>query len=351
MEIPILNIYYMLCYAWNRLEEGDCIDVNQIDRDNAAQLFAKVIIDGTTHLLKKGLDRGYVLHNEEMSRVRGRIDFPENIKRNFFKQPRLYCNFDELSHDILHNQILKATIRNMLGWEYWNDNSPKVKEAKEQLRNIYLRFHQVGEISLNKKCFRRVQLNRNNFFYDFLMRVCELIYDDWLISKGKGGNFKDLKRNKMPMVFEEFLRNFYRRHLPEYSTGRQEIKWQLTTESEQAKNQNYVPKMQTDITLKGNNRKIIIDAKYYLGTLAKNTQFGSIKIHPSHLYQLFAYLMNQEKQGKEDTLNCEGILLYPAVDADYDLRYMHDNHKISIRTINLNQDWQYIERDLVSIIR
>ena len=28
MKIPILNIYYLLCYAWDRLEEGETISVS-----------------------------------------------------------------------------------------------------------------------------------------------------------------------------------------------------------------------------------------------------------------------------------------------------------------------------------
>ena len=57
MEIPIQNIYYLLCYAWNNLEEKDLIDIKSIQSTNLADLFAKVLISGITHLLKRGIDR------------------------------------------------------------------------------------------------------------------------------------------------------------------------------------------------------------------------------------------------------------------------------------------------------
>ena len=88
MKIPILNIYYLLCYAWNRLEEGETIPVSQIEKNEVSQLFATVLIEGTSHLFKKGLDRGYVQYTDEIHRIRGKIDFPMNIKRNFVSPKR-----------------------------------------------------------------------------------------------------------------------------------------------------------------------------------------------------------------------------------------------------------------------
>ncbi|MBN2439660.1 MAG: hypothetical protein JXL20_13790 [Deltaproteobacteria bacterium] len=55
-KIPIQNIYYLLCYAWNRLEERDIVDVTGIDSTNLADLFAKVLIGGVGHLFKRGFD-------------------------------------------------------------------------------------------------------------------------------------------------------------------------------------------------------------------------------------------------------------------------------------------------------
>ncbi|GAG60746.1 unnamed protein product, partial [marine sediment metagenome] len=31
IQIPIHNIYYLLCYAWNKLDEKDIVDVSGID--------------------------------------------------------------------------------------------------------------------------------------------------------------------------------------------------------------------------------------------------------------------------------------------------------------------------------
>ena len=60
MEIPVQNIYYLLCYAWNKLEERDIVDVQGIETTELQDLFAKVLLGGTSRLIKMGLYRGYV---------------------------------------------------------------------------------------------------------------------------------------------------------------------------------------------------------------------------------------------------------------------------------------------------
>ena len=60
MAIPIQNIYYLLCYAWDRLEARDLIDVSSLAGSRTENLFAKVLAEGTSHLFLRGLDRGYI---------------------------------------------------------------------------------------------------------------------------------------------------------------------------------------------------------------------------------------------------------------------------------------------------
>ena len=43
MEIPIQNIYYLLCYAWDKLEEKELIDVDPVGMTELVDLFARVL--------------------------------------------------------------------------------------------------------------------------------------------------------------------------------------------------------------------------------------------------------------------------------------------------------------------
>ena len=80
MEIPVANVYYLLCYAWDKLEEDRLLKVDPTGSTSLVDLFARVLISGADHVMKKGLDRGYVAHVEEMAAVRGKIQFQPTLK-------------------------------------------------------------------------------------------------------------------------------------------------------------------------------------------------------------------------------------------------------------------------------
>lgn len=343
MRIPIQNIYYLLCYAWNKLDERDVVDVQTDDCNNIIDLLAKVLLGATTHLLKRGLDRGYINHHEDRSCLRGKIGFAPSLRRNLFVQGKAHCHFDDLHYNIPHNQILKSAIRKLILHKGLDHN------LKEQLLLTYRRFHGIDDVELSAKLFRSVQLHRNNFFYDFPLRICELIHENLLAADGAGeSRFREFLRDetKMGQLFEGFVRNFYRLEQAEYHVSRNDIEWQATELSEGAKQ--FLPKMQTDITLESLGRKIIIDTKYYKEAL--QTHHGKKTVHSGHLFQLFSYLKNISVTG-ESQQQCEGMLLYPSADDQpLDLQYEIHGHKVSVRSINLNQEWRGIHRDLLGIV-
>src|SRR5437868_7676668 len=108
MAIPVQNIYYLLSYAWNRLEERDRIRVDVEDATDLVELFARVISTALYQLARRGLDRGYVEKHETLRVLRGRVCIPETINILGFNRGELVCDFEELTHDVLINQIIKA---------------------------------------------------------------------------------------------------------------------------------------------------------------------------------------------------------------------------------------------------
>src|SRR5207302_1942944 len=144
-------------------------------------------------------------------------------------------------------------------------------------------------IPLSAGLFRRVQLHRNNSFYAFLLRVCELVHLSLLPDRsGEGPSwFRDVLSDEdyMSAVFEEFIRNFYTLKQSHFSVGRTQPTWNAAGKPDDL---GFLPTMTTDVTLSSNERTIIIDAKYYKDALQTNR--GSRTVHSGNLYQLIAYL-------------------------------------------------------------
>ena len=344
MKVPIQNIYYLLCYAWDKLDERVAVAVSVSDYTRLADLFAKVLINGTTYLFKKGLDRDYLEIEEDTRSLRGKIQISPSIKRNLFHQSMASCRFDELSYDILQNQILKATFRTLL----------RVRELEKGLKKevavLYKKFPNVSDIALGRRHFGMVRLKRNNYFYDFLLRVCRIIHESVLVDEKTGvARFMDFVRDegRMAAVFEEFVRNFYRKEQNSFKVGREYIKWAI---AESGAHDAYLPGMETDtsLTAKDHSRKIVVETKYYKNVF--QTRLGpQEKFVSANLYQLYAYLKNLESRGGVDS-NCEGILLYAAVGQDVDFRFSLPGHDLRVKTLNLDQDWRGIHEELLEMV-
>lgn len=284
LQIPIQNLYYLFCYAWNRLEEGEAVDVGGVDSPELADLFAKVLIGGLKHLIRRGIDRGYLPIEEELSMLRGRVNIQGSMQLTLRRTPQLLCEFDELRHDILTNRILKATTSRLVKVAGLD------KDLAHELRVISRVLDDVSEIHLSKNVFRQVQIFRNNAFYDFLIRICELIYESTL-PEGGGDRyrFSDILRDekKMALIFENFVRNFFRIEQAQYKVTPLQMRWDAVADEN---NLQMLPLMRTDIHLENADRHIIIDTKYYYDALQPH--HGKRSLRSENLYQLFSYLKN-----------------------------------------------------------
>ncbi len=341
-KIPIKNIYYMLCYAWDKLKEKDIVSVDESAGKDIYDLFARVLISGLNHLIKRGMDRAYINVNEDVSTLRGKINFNESMKRILWLKGKLTCEFDELSYNILHNQIIKSTLNALI------NNEEIDISLKNKMIELNKYFRDIDDMKLSKKLFGQVKINRNNHYYGFLINICEIIFDNLLVDEKSGyTTFRDFERDERQMayLFEHFVRKFYKRELNDYTVYRENIYW--SANENDVESFKLLPHMQTDISIESINRKIIMDTKYYKDVFTYNMDIK--KLNSSNLYQLFAYLINNESKGGVN-LESEGILLYPTVNEEVDLEYFIQGHRISIKTLNLNQEWQEIHNRLLEII-
>jgi 5-methylcytosine-specific restriction enzyme subunit McrC len=349
MEIPVANVYYLLCYAWNKLEESDTIKVEPTQSTELVDLFARVLINGLEHLLKKGVDRGYVVHSEEGHVLRGKLNLQATLKRSLLSRGQVHCDYDDLSYDVLHNQIVKAMLARLR-----RTNDIK-RENRSKLVDLWQRLPEVRSIKLTKQMFGNVQLHRNNYIYDFLLRTCELLFDNLLPTHEVGAwRFRSfLQGDGMPALFESFVRNFYKREMPSVcgnefvKVERENISWRYAAISEGSARM--LPKMQTDVCITRKTQKTIVECKFTADPLRAGQYGGLPKLIEGHLYQLNSYLDNLS----DEPLNnqCHAILLYPLASRPIALDYSRPRgQRISVRTLDLMQEWRGIHRDLLSLI-
>jgi 5-methylcytosine-specific restriction enzyme subunit McrC len=338
VKVPIENLYYLFCYAWRFIPAELAIDVGGVDCPDVLNLCGYVLIAGIDRLLRRGIDRGYHHRVEETTRVQGRIDIDVTMNRLTWLKAKVVCRYDDLNPDVLHNQILRTTVRGLA-------LAPQVTlTLRERLHQLDQQLTGIRTIALTDSLFQRVQLHRNNGFYAFLMRVCQLVHLSLLPDRaGEGPSwFRDVLSDEkyMSAVFEEFIRNFYSLKQSKFAVARSQPKWNAT-----AANPNdlqFLPRMKTDVTLSSPHRTIIIDAKYYRAAL--QTQYGAQTVQSANLYQIIAYLRGTTSKPEQ---SLEGMLIYPVGDQTVDLRFIIEGYPVAVYTLNLDQPWSSIEIDLL----
>jgi 5-methylcytosine-specific restriction enzyme subunit McrC len=116
VKIPIRNLFYLLCYAWDVLDRADDIQVGPLAGPDLENLFAVVLATGVEQQLRRGLERNYLEFREDSKCIRGRVDFQETVKRALFRRKEAHVVGEELSADTLSNRIIKSTIRTLLSF-------------------------------------------------------------------------------------------------------------------------------------------------------------------------------------------------------------------------------------------
>ena len=369
-NILIKNIYYMLAYTYDTLTPS-VFEAMQVERfDNIYNMYAHVLTRGLGVQLKKGLNKAYQTRTEEMTTVRGRISIPDTIRARMQQKYTLVCETDELTENHLSNQILKTTALFLL-------RHPDVdRNYKKELKRELMYFSDIDAILPQMIRWDCIRFQRHSKDYRIMLAVCRLLLEGMLLTTEPGANrlftFQEIRglselekkerTKKLAKLFETFVRKYYAREyrqFPGFSSTDETMIWQ-----EDNGYVEYLPKMHTDITLTYGRKILIIDTKYYQNTLERNKETGNTFLSPDNLYQIFAYVKNKEafltKREKETNPNAQktppfevsGMLLYARTQEPKqpDNVYSFMGSKISVKSLNLNADFQNIRRQLNDIV-
>lgn len=345
-SILIKNIYYMLSYAFTVLKESVYDNIEKEPFDNIHNLFAAILAKGIGLQLKQGLYKEYINRVEDLAVVRGKIDMPGTIRNKLQDRMLVTCDYDELSENNLLNQILKSTVFLLLRQK---DVQGKYKS---ELKKEMLFFSEVEEIDLAHIRWSDIRFQRNNRTYQLLLAICQLLIEGSLLTTESGeyrlANFVDEQR--MSRLYEKFILEYYAQEFGQrikgFSSRALQIPWQLDDGYDAL-----LPVMQTDITLTYGNQTLIIDAKYYERTL--QTNFDVPTLHSGNMYQIFTYVKNKDAELAGTGHQVSGMLLYARTDEDLvpDNVYHMSGNKISVKTLDLNQEFSEIQNQLNKIVK
>lgn len=333
----------MLTYAFQELRKNNYEDVKKEDFENIQDMFAEILYKGMSHQLKQGLHREYILRNDTIPTLKGKLDINGTLRNQIRQKRLLACEYDELSENNIFNQIIKTTASILM-------RERTVKSSrKHQIKTIMPFLSGVDEINPFTIKWSTLRFQRSNQTYKMLLNICYFVLDGMLLTTESGGyRMASFSDDHMSTLYEKFVLEFYRYHYKSLSANPDMIKWDV--DYDQSPVINLLPSMKTDITLHKGPRTLIIDTKYYGTSLQYNQDKATIR--SNNLYQIFAYVKNLDKN---NTGNVSGMLLYAKTKEEIspDLDAMIGRNKIYVRTLDLNCDFKAIEsqlKDIASLI-
>ena len=324
LNISPSNIIFILAYAfdlkWDYLEKE--ISETDFQESSFFKLLVFVLTMWTNKLRRQGLFRSFLEIDDEIKRIRGKILFMPSMKSNGLSSNTLCCQFDELSFDILENQILLSTLefcekelvkrkRKVEGKKRQDEISDLAFSAYNLVR---LLSSQVSYRPLSIQLFNQLFFHRMNIAYKSILRICRFIYDSAVLAQEGEEKFFDIPENKMSEIFERFLRNYLTEKLKYKGYRISEKLFESNTwlNREDQNNVKHMPAIHPDIIIwERGDPKFVIDAKFYEKPLYIANMYGQnessekennvYKIHSHNLYQIMAY---------SQFLNCSGLLVY-----------------------------------------
>jgi len=326
----------MLSYAFRTLSEDRYKDIEAEEFEYTADLMAAILAKGMSGQIKRGLGRDYVLQTENLSSPKGKINMSDSIKELTMLNGRLICSYDSYEKNTYMNQVLKSTALLLI-------KSDEVKpEHKKELKKVLLFFNGVDEVYLKSVKWNDFTYTRNNATYKMLINICEYVVKG-LLPTEESGNMRlhrYLDDRQMHNLYEKFILEYYRKHYPEFNASAAMIDWNVDDGYK-----SLLPAMRSDVTLEYYGKTTIIDAKFYSRIMQYNALFNSKTIHSNNIYQIYSYVKNKDKNHDGSV---GGILLYAKTEDEraLDETYHISGNTISVKTLDLNQDFEKIRETL-----
>ena len=337
----IKNIYYMLAYAFQVLTQRNYDHIAAEEFDEIQDLFAAILGKGISQQLKQGLHREYITRSEDLSIMRGKLNINGTIRNQLQRKKNLSCEYDELSVNNIFNQILKTTTAVLI-----RDSGVKA-EHKADLKKAILFFDDVDTIEPSEIRWDRLHYQRNNKNYEMLMNVCYFVLDGMLQTTEKGKyKMRTFSDEHMHRLYEKFVLEYFKKHHTYLSEAKAaQVRWNLAPDTDESMIR-FLPIMQTDIFLRYKEQTLIIDTKYYGHTMQR--KYDKATLHSNNVYQIFTYVKNQDAQ---NTGSVSGMLLYAKTDEDItpDCSFVMGGNKISVKTLDLNKEFDLIAAQLDKI--
>ena len=263
--------------TWRGLHPAqfDETSISELRDFHMLDAFVRLFLSNLVRLTQRGLARHYHGVEDNLPRLRGRIRFPQHIRRNAANRARFYVAFDEFTADRPVNRLIHSTIHKLRS----NTRHPDNQQLLHQLR---ICFSEVPRSERPEVDWQRHRIDRSMWHYEAVMAWVGLFLFNHGLATFSGKHVNQALLFPMEEVFEDYVADGFRRYQHGYrvrTQGPREAFTRITGED--------AFHMKPDIALlRSGEVRFVLDAKWKEIDGEDKPKHG---ISESDVYQLYSY--------------------------------------------------------------
>jgi 5-methylcytosine-specific restriction enzyme subunit McrC len=304
-KIPNINFFRMLFFTHKLLPEFNRKKFEYEKEEDIYEIIAKRFLEEVETIARRGLSKGYIEQEDNLSVVRERVLIQENIRRNSILKERVYCRFSDLTSDVPENHIIRFALYRLVRVPL------RGRELIAKAKHLMQYFEQISPAELRPGRLPKVIYSRLNQHYELAVNLSILLiaYSTLNLQETGAIQFSSFLVD-MNKLFQRFLYAYLQEKLPQWSI-KSEPEYDFDVEREII--------ARPDIVVRRNGKDLLVmDAKYK----KLQEEGGKQTIIHSDMYQIHAYAVR---------LNLPvGILVYPKHESPLIFKEAHTIGKTTI---------------------
>lgn len=257
------------------------------------EIFITMFLKEITILIQKGIKSDYVLKEDNLKFLKGKLKINEQIRKNYVHKEKFYVEYQEYISDRVENRLIKTTL------EYLYKKS-KSNNNKKRIREFLFVFDDIKVSHNIKSDFSKIKINRQMKDYEQILLWCKTFLLSNSFSPYKGKDIAFALLFDMNLLFESYVLKYLKKVIKDKLVKGQDKTHHLAyLDGEKSKFQ-----LKPDIVI--DNGEIIADTKWKILSKDKSHQ----GVSQGDMYQLYAYGTKYEK--------CKYMYLIYPKDSDID---------------------------------
>ena len=251
-------------------------DIRSLAKYPMLEVFVRRFLEQVLELARHGLARRYVTVEENLSWLRGRIVFADQVRRNVANQARFFVAHDQLTIDRPANRLIRTSLERLQHRVRESENRQMLSQALIALTDVPLPMDVRTD-------WRRHHVDRSMARYHPVMKWVKLFLFNRGLATFTGAHENISVLFPMEQVFQDFVTDSFRRYQQNYFVGSEKPRRAIAMLDNRP-----AFMMKPDVALlRGKRVVFILDAKWK--KIDATTDYPKHLINQGDMYQLHAY--------------------------------------------------------------